>query len=108
MKTPRERLVEKMRKFYAEHPDVSERLDPARKGKVIDVEPDGVVRVQWAGTSKPGTHTEDELITPRAVKQQRRELPGVVDAFADVRGFLGSDADDDVDDVTFAGASWQG
>lgn len=107
MKTPRDRLVDKMRKFYSEHPEVSEGLDPDRKGRVVDVEDDGVVRVRWAGTERVGTHTEDELITPRLTKLHRQELPGVVDAFSDVRPFLGSDANDDSDDRQIEARDWR-
>lgn len=97
-KSAQERRVEKMRKFYVDHPDVQERGNEIRAGKVVAVDDTGLLSVAWNDAAKPGTHTEDELITPRAIKQKRRELPGVVDAFADVRGFLGADADDDSDD----------
>lgn len=94
-RTPLQKRVDKMRKFYADAPDVRERQAPDRKGVVVGVDADGLVQVQWAGASYVGFVTEDELITPRLTKHKREELPGVVDAFADVRGFLGSDANDD-------------
>ena len=79
--------VRQMRKFYAEHAAVRERAEPTQVGSVIAVEDDGLLRVQWS--RRIGLHTEDEVeaVHQRGGRNNVR-LPGMLDAFADVRGFL--------------------
>lgn len=88
--------VRQMRKFYGDHPEVTERGEPTRQGKVVEVDDGGLLRVQWA--KRVGIHTEDEIeAVHRRPARGGPQLRGMVDAFADVRGFLPTFADDDGD-----------